>query len=55
MIFPGDELLVKLVEPTPTADTSLLTTEAEPGTKEEGDQGNATRTYMPKIKPISTK
>ena len=54
MIFLGVELLVKLAEPTPTADTSLLSTEAEPGTNEEGDQVNVTRILMPTIKPIST-
>lgn len=37
LIFPGDELLVKVAEPISAADTSLSPTAAESGTDEESD------------------
>ncbi len=54
LIFPGDELLVKLAEPTATADSSLLPTAAESGTNDESDQVITTRTLLPTFKPTST-
>lgn len=54
LIFPGDELLVKLAEPTATADASSLPTAAESGTDEESDKVIPTRTIRPTAKPAST-
>ena len=54
LIFPGDELLVKLAEPTTTADASLLPTAAESGPDEESDKVIPTRTIRPTTKPAST-
>lgn len=54
LIFPGDELLVKLAEPTATADASLLPTAAESGPDEESDKVIPTRTIRPTTKPAST-
>lgn len=47
LIFPGDELLVKVAKLITTADTSLSPTAAEAGTDEESDKVIPTRTVSP--------